>query len=172
MAKGFDPGKFQSYFKKVADNNVKAFEAQTRYFESLLRRNAMLMSELASSRINGLKEMTASKDISNAIKNSSAINHQTQEKMQQLYEQNLAAWEELQAELKELYAVDNALFDQMQNATKKLMDNAKDKVKGMTGKKAAKKAEKKPAAPKPKPAAKPAAKKAPAKKPTAVKADA
>src|SRR5690606_34116773 len=169
MAKGFDPGKFQSYFKKVADNNVKAFEAQTRYFESLLRRNAMLMSELASSRINGLKEMTASKDISNAIKSSSAINHQTQEKMQQLYEQNLAAWAELQAELKELYAVDNALFEQTQSATKKPMDNAKDKVKGMSGKKTAKKAEKKPAAPKPRPAAKPAAKKAPAKKAPAVK---
>lgn len=172
MAKGFDPGKFQSYFEKVADTNVKAFEAQTRYFESLLRRNATLMSELAASRINGLKEMTASKDISNAIKNSSAINHETQEKMQQLYEQNLAAWEALQAELKELYAVDNALVEQMQKATKKLVDNARDKVKGMTAKKSAKKADKKAAAPKPKPAAKPAAKKAPARKPPAAKTDA
>src|SRR5690606_41649323 len=134
MAKGFDPGKFQSYFKKVADNNVKAFEAQTRYFESLLRRNAMLMSELASSRINGLKEMTASKDISNAIKNSSAINHQTQEKMQQLYEQNLAAWEELQAAPKELYAVDNAPLDPPQNATTNGRDNANDTGKGLTTK--------------------------------------
>jgi hypothetical protein len=153
MAKDFDPGKFQSYFEKVAETNVKAFEAQTRYFENLLRRNATLMSELTSSRISGLKEITTSPDLSTAIQCSSAVNRETQEKMQQLYEQNLAAWEELQGELKELYTIDNDIIDQMQSATRNLVNSARDKVKSMAPKKSS-------------PAAKPTPKKAAPRKKT------
>ncbi|MAT52808.1 MAG: hypothetical protein CMK32_16650 [Porticoccaceae bacterium] len=131
MAKELDPKKFQSFFEKVAETNVKAFEAQTRYFENLMKRNAALMSDLTASRINELKELAGTRDVSSAIKNSSAIQHDLQERMQQMYEENLAAWDELQTELKELYKLDNDLLNQMQASTKDWMVSTTEKVKSV-----------------------------------------
>ncbi|KJS07968.1 MAG: hypothetical protein VR73_07525 [Gammaproteobacteria bacterium BRH_c0] len=173
--KDFDPRKFQSYFEKVADTNVKAFEAQTRYFQSLLKRNAALMSEITANRVSKLKDLAASRDLSTAIKSTSESNHHTKEKMQQLYEENLAAWEELQTELKELYAIDNDIISQMQKSTKGLVASAKSRIKDMAPKKKAGEAAPKPAKVKPATtksvAARPAAKKAAPRKAPASKAE-
>lgn len=161
MAKDFDPRKFQAYFEKAAETNVKAFEAQTRYFQNLLKRNATLMSEMTSSRVSRLKDLATSRDISTAIKSTSETNQETREKMQALYEENMAAWEELQAELKELYAIDNDLIKKMQKSGKDMLDSAKSKFKEMGPK--VKTAVAKPTAKKPA-AKKPAPRKAPVKK--------
>ncbi len=168
MALDFDPQKFQEYFEKAAKSNLKAWEAQTKYFEDLVKRNTTVFSDLAEARVNSFQQISGAKSFTEAFESNVNFEEVLRNKLQELYEENTKAWESLQEELKELHDLDNDLVSQIQKVSEEFVASAKKAAGDMFPSAAATPTPaKKPAAKKP--AAKPAARKAAprAKKPTA-----
>lgn len=175
MTLEFDPQKFQEFFEKAAESNLKAWEAQTQYFEQLVKRNTAVFSDLANARVNSLQDISGADSFTKAFESNVAFEETLRGKLQDLYEENVQAWEGLQSQLKDLYGLDNELVAQIRKVSEEMTENAKkatgDLLAAMpaevkASKPVSKPAPKKAAAKKPA-AKKPAAKKAPAKKPAA-----
>jgi len=168
MTMDFDPKKFQEYFEQAAKSNLKAWEAQTKYFEELVRRNTTVFSDLADARVNSLQEISGAKNFTEAFETNVSFEEVLRNKLQELFEENTRAWEALQAELKSLHSSDNELIGQIQKVSEEFVESAKKAAVNLFPEAPVSAPSTKPAAKKP--AAKPAAKAAPASKPAPRKA--
>ncbi len=125
MATDFTPAKFQEYFEKVTEANTKALEAQTKYYEGLVKRSGSVIAELADARVSSLQDLSGAKTFTDALETNSSFEEALRTKLTALYEENTKALEDLQAELKELYSLDNDLLAQVQRVSEEVVASAK-----------------------------------------------
>jgi len=125
MAFEFNPGKFQEYFEKINEANTKALEAQTKYYEGLVKRSGNAIAELADARVTSLQDLSSAKSFADAAETNASFEEALRAKLTALYEENAKALEDLQSELKSLYSIDNDLLAQVQKVSEEVVASAK-----------------------------------------------
>ena len=98
------PENIREFFEQAAKANMDAWNAQTSYFDGLLKRNTKAFTALADARFASFKEMSEAKTFNQAFEANLAFEDQFSEELQALQENNTKAWEALLKNLKDVYA--------------------------------------------------------------------
>jgi hypothetical protein len=95
--------KLSNLLESAISASTSAWDAQNRYFDELISRNVESFSKLSAARISSLQEISESRNFNEAFEANIAYEDVVRDELQQLFEDNKAAWEVLQSELQAIY---------------------------------------------------------------------
>ncbi|NNK99150.1 MAG: hypothetical protein HKO88_08880 [Xanthomonadales bacterium] len=97
------PESIKQFFEKSAEANKAAWESQTAYFESLIKRNSDCFKGLGEAQVAALKEMAEAQTFNQAFESHLAYEEKVREDLAALQDESVKAWEALLGELKAIY---------------------------------------------------------------------
>lgn len=102
------PDKINDLLESAINNSTEAWEAQSRYFDNLVKRNVASFAALSDARIESLKTIGESQSFNQAFEANIAYEQSVREELAKMHATNTQAWNDLQAELSAIYvAVDS-----------------------------------------------------------------
>jgi hypothetical protein len=97
------PDKSKDLLESAIKSNTAAWNAQSKYFDKLVKRNIASFASLSDARVASLKEINESLTFNQAFEANIAYEDMVREELKKMNDDNQKAWEELQSELKGIY---------------------------------------------------------------------
>ena len=97
------PDKIKDLLESAIKSNTAAWNAQSQYFDDLVKRNIASFASLSDARVASLKEINESLTFNQAFEANIAYEEAMREELKKLNGDNQKAWEELQSTLKGIY---------------------------------------------------------------------
>jgi hypothetical protein len=97
------PDKIKDLLESAIKSNTAAWNAQSKYFDDLVKRNVASFSSVSDARVASLKEINESLTFNQAFEANIACEGVVRAELQKLNDDNQRAWEELQTELKAIH---------------------------------------------------------------------
>jgi hypothetical protein len=97
------PDKIKDLLDTAIKSNTAAWNAQSKYFDDLVKRNVASFAALSDARVSSLQEISESQTFNQAFEANVAYEDAVREELRKMYDQNKQAWDELQDEIKAIY---------------------------------------------------------------------
>jgi len=104
----FTSDKVNNLLESAINKGTEAWDAQSKYFDDLVKRNVASFSALSDARIESLKTIGESHNFNQAFEANIAYEQAVREELEKMHAKNSQAWDDLQTELSAIYvAVDS-----------------------------------------------------------------
>jgi hypothetical protein len=98
------PEKVNDLLEAAINNSKEAWDAQSRYFDDLVRRNVASFTALSDARMKSLKAIGESQSFNQAFETNIAYEQNFRDALNKMHEENAQAWDDLQVKLNKIYA--------------------------------------------------------------------
>ncbi len=100
--------KVNDLLESAIDNSTEAWDAQSKYFDDLVKRNVASFSTLSDARIESLTAIGESQNFNQAFEANIAYEQTVREELEKMHAENTQAWNDLRVELSAIYvAIDS-----------------------------------------------------------------
>jgi hypothetical protein len=97
------PEKVNDLLESAINNSTDAWEAQSKYFDDLVKRNVASFAALSEARIESLQTIGESHNFNEAFEANIAYEETVRAQMTKMHVENTQAWDDLQGELATIY---------------------------------------------------------------------
>ncbi len=97
------PDKIKDLLETAIKNHTTAFAAQSRYFDSIVKRNMASFASLSDARIESLQKINESQTFNEAFEANFAYEDAVRRELEKLHEDHRQSWVELQEILQSVY---------------------------------------------------------------------
>jgi hypothetical protein len=98
------PEKVKDLLESTIASSAEAWEAQSKYFDDLIKRNVASFATLSDARIESLKTIGESHNFNQAFEANIAYEQAVHAQLKIMHDENTQAWDDLQAVLTTIYA--------------------------------------------------------------------
>ena len=103
------PDKVNDLLEAAINNSTRAWDAQSKYFDEIIKRNVASFATLSDARIESLKEIGESQSFNQAFEANIAYEQAVRDEFRKMREDNERAWKDLEMKLSAIYvATDNS----------------------------------------------------------------
>jgi glutamine synthetase type III len=97
------PEKVKDLLESTIASSTEAWEAQSKYFDDLVKRNVASFATLSDARIESLKTIGESHNFNEAFEANIAYEQTVHAQLKTMHDANTQAWDDLQAKLSTIY---------------------------------------------------------------------
>jgi len=95
--------KVNDLLESAIKNSAEAWDAQSKYFDDLVKRNVASFTALSAARIDSLTAIGESENFNQAFEANIAYEQSVRDALNKMHEENTRAWDDLQVELSAIY---------------------------------------------------------------------